>query len=59
MVMLDTILMGTIGALVVAKLAVMAVVVYWSIRGILDQGKSSRFVPRTAPVMCRHPGRSG
>ena len=48
MVILDTVLIGSIGALVVAKLAILAFVVYWSVRGILDQGKNERFALKPA-----------
>lgn len=50
MVILDTVLIGSIGALVVAKLAILAVVVYWSVRGILDQGKKGGFVLKPALI---------
>lgn len=50
MVILDTVLIGSIGALVVAKLAILAVVVYWSVRGILDQGKNEGFALKPALI---------
>ena len=56
MVILDTVLIGSIGALVVAKLAILAVVVYWSVRGILDQGKKEDFALK--PVLIRPKSRT-
>ncbi|HEY9053040.1 MAG TPA: hypothetical protein VIQ03_15925 [Gammaproteobacteria bacterium] len=56
MVILDTVLIGSIGALVVTKLAILAVVVYWSVRGILDQGNKEGFALK--PALIRHKSRT-